>query len=69
MADTIGADAPNRRERLVIVLTALFVLVLSVTVATLKAHGIVDWLVWIGTVAVTLTVLGLMLRVVAAATG
>ncbi len=49
-----------------IVLTALVVMVLSVTVATLKAHGLVDWLAWIGTVAVTLTVLGVLLRVVAA---
>lgn len=51
-----------------IVLAALVVMVLSVVVATLKAHGIVDWLVWIGTVAVTLTVLGMLLRVVAAVT-
>lgn len=51
------------------VLAALVVMVLAVTVATLKAHGLVDWLAWIGTVALTLTALGLLLRVVAAVTG
>lgn len=49
-----------------IVLAAFVVMVLSVTVATLKAHGLLDWLLWIGTVAATLTVIGLLLRVVAA---
>jgi len=52
----------------VIVLGALVVMVLAVTVATLKADGLVDWLAWIGTVALTLTALGLLLRVVAALT-
>ncbi len=51
-----------------IVLLLLVVIVMSVIVATLKAHGIVDWLVWIGTVAATLTLLGVLLRVVAAVT-
>jgi len=52
----------------VIVVAALAVLVLSVIVATLKAHGLLDWLAWIGTVALTLTALGLLLRLVAAVT-